>query len=65
MCVSFTWHSLVCVPLEVTIVSMVGCKLHALVYDILPLEEDAGKRCSECGLDSLHARMKPVATLKV
>ena len=23
-------------------------KLQALVYDILPLEEDAGKRCSEC-----------------
>ena len=25
------------------------CKLQALVYDILPLEEGAGKRCSECG----------------
>ena len=24
-------------------------KLQALVYDILPLEEGAGKRCSECG----------------
>ena len=24
------------------------CKLLALVYDILPLEEGAGKRCSEC-----------------
>ena len=23
-------------------------KLQALVYDILPLEEGAGKRCSEC-----------------
>ena len=23
-------------------------KLQALVYDILPLEESAGKRCSEC-----------------
>ena len=23
-------------------------KLQAMVYDILPLEEDAGKRCSEC-----------------
>ena len=26
-----------------------GDKLQALVYDILPLEEGAGKRCSECG----------------
>ena len=26
-------------------------KLQALVYDILPLEEGAGKRCSECGPD--------------
>ena len=26
-------------------------KLQALVYDILPLEEGAGKRCSECGYD--------------
>ena len=25
-------------------------KLQALVYDILPLKEGAGKRCSECGL---------------
>ena len=25
-------------------------ELQALVYDILPLEEGAGKRCSECGL---------------
>ena len=24
-------------------------KLQALVYDILPLEEGAGKRCAECG----------------
>ena len=24
-------------------------KLQTLVYDILPLEEGAGKRCSECG----------------
>ena len=24
-------------------------KLQALLYDILPLEEGAGKRCSECG----------------
>jgi len=24
------------------------CKLQALVYDILPLEEGAGKQCSEC-----------------
>ena len=29
-------------------------KLQALVYDILPLEEGAGKRCSECGLFSVH-----------
>ena len=30
-------------------------KLQALVYDILPLEEGAWKRCSECGtLDQLH-----------
>ena len=29
----------------------VKCKLQALVYDILPLlQEDAGKRCSKCGL---------------
>ena len=28
---------------------MVLAKLQALVYDILPLEEGAGKRCSECG----------------
>ena len=27
----------------------VECKLQALVYDILPLEEGARKRCSECG----------------
>ena len=26
-------------------------KLQALVDDILPLEEGAGKRCSECGLN--------------
>ena len=25
-------------------------KVQSLVYDILPLEEGAGKRCSECGL---------------
>ena len=25
-------------------------KVQALVYDILPLEEGAGKRCSECGV---------------
>ena len=25
-------------------------KLQALLYDILPLEEGAGKRCSECGV---------------
>ena len=25
-------------------------KLQALVYDILPLEEGAGKQCRECGL---------------
>ena len=24
-------------------------KLQALVYDIIPLEEGVGKRCSECG----------------
>ena len=28
---------------------MLCTKLQALVYDILPLEEGAGKRCSECG----------------
>ena len=27
-------------------------KLQALVYDILPLEEGAGKRCSECGVST-------------
>ena len=27
----------------------VRCELQALVYDILPLEEDAGRRCSERG----------------
>ena len=25
-----------------------GSKLQTLVYDILPLEEGAGKRCTEC-----------------
>ena len=30
-------------------VHMVKPKLQALVYDILPSEEGAGKRCSECG----------------
>ena len=28
-----------------------GRKLQALVYDFLPLEEGAGKRCSECETD--------------
>ena len=28
-------------------------KLQALVYDILSLEEGAGKRCSECGCVSV------------
>ena len=30
-------------------VDMVHTKLQALVYDILPLEEGAEKRCLECG----------------
>ena len=30
------------------VINMVGIKLQALVYDILPLEEDARNRCSEC-----------------
>ena len=29
-------------------INMVSIKLQALVYDIFPLEEGAGKRCSEC-----------------
>ena len=29
-----------------------GVKLQALVYDILPLEEGAGKRCAECDAGS-------------
>ena len=29
------------------------CKLQALGYDILPLEEGAGKPCSECGINFL------------
>ena len=31
---------------------MLGVRLKALVYDILPLEAGAGKRCSQC--DSNH-----------
>jgi len=31
-------------------------KLQALVYDILPLEEGAGKRCSECGVEGEAVR---------
>ena len=31
-------------------------KLQALVYDILPLEEGARKRCSECEIESVHRR---------
>ena len=36
-------------------------KLQAQVYDILPLEEDAGKRCSECTATSLTAVPTPHA----
>ena len=38
-----------------------GTKLQALVYDILPLEEGAGKRCSECAgaPDRVTGRTKP------
>ena len=28
-------------------------KLQALVYDILPLEEGAGKRCTVCGMNKV------------
>ena len=28
-------------------------KFQALVYDILPLEEGAGKRCAKCGEEGL------------
>ena len=31
-------------------------KLQALVYDILPLEEGAGKRCAECGEGGVGGR---------
>ena len=31
-------------------------KLQALVYDILPLEEGTGKRCSECDLQRPEAQ---------
>ena len=33
-------------------------KLQALVYDILPLEEGAGKRCSECALSASQWRLQ-------
>ena len=38
-------------------------KLQALVYDILPLEEDAGKRCSEC--DPVQALCRQVKIVLV
>ena len=35
-------------------------KLQPLVYDILPLEEDAGKRCSECaGMSKVYCYCYP------
>ena len=45
-------------------------KLQALVYDILPLEEGAGKRCSECGCrfqavaDGVFKKFVPVGILR-
>ena len=39
-------------PFREAVKDTAGCKLQALVYDILPLEEGARKRCSECEQDA-------------
>ena len=36
-------------------------KLQTLVYDILPLEEGAGKRCSECGITCVPFDLSPLS----
>jgi len=39
-----------------------GSKLQTLVYDILPLEEGAGKRCTECEKVVLTTSFSPPDT---